>query len=109
MCGGRELTAVTSPSHGIRVDRTEAAKRGEPPDPPHDILTRGRRSDVLAWNPLAAAFSQDFRDTDEAVEVLRYFVKLKTHLMPYLLDVAREAQENGWPMLRGEPSGQDPP
>jgi alpha-D-xyloside xylohydrolase len=37
---------------------------------------------------------------DEAVDVLRYFVKLKTHIMPYLLDVAWEAQENGWPMLR---------
>src|SRR5690606_26486831 len=37
---------------------------------------------------------------DVAVDVLRYFLKLKTHLMPYLLDVAREAQEQGWPMLR---------
>lgn len=37
---------------------------------------------------------------DEAVEVLRFFNRLKTHLMPYLLDVAKEAHQHGWPMLR---------
>ncbi len=37
---------------------------------------------------------------DEAVDVLRFFNRLKTHLMPYLLDAAREAHEHGWPMLR---------
>jgi alpha-D-xyloside xylohydrolase len=37
---------------------------------------------------------------DEAVDVLRFFNGLKRHVMPYLLDVAREAHEHGWPMLR---------
>jgi alpha-D-xyloside xylohydrolase len=37
---------------------------------------------------------------DEAVDVLRYFNNLKTHLMPYLLDIAQEAPEHGWPMMR---------
>jgi alpha-D-xyloside xylohydrolase len=37
---------------------------------------------------------------DESVEVLRFFSTLKTHLMPYLLEAAREAHEHGWPMLR---------
>lgn len=37
---------------------------------------------------------------DEATEVLRYFNALKTHLMPYLMDTAREAQAHGWPMMR---------
>ncbi|MBN1202824.1 MAG: alpha-xylosidase [Anaerolineae bacterium] len=37
---------------------------------------------------------------DEAVEVLRFFNRLKTHLMPYLVDVMHEAHEHGWPMLR---------
>jgi alpha-D-xyloside xylohydrolase len=37
---------------------------------------------------------------DEAVDVLRFFNRLKSHLMPYLLDAAREAHEHGWPMLR---------
>ena len=37
---------------------------------------------------------------DEAVDVLRFFSRLKTHLMPYLMDAAREAHEHGWPMLR---------
>jgi alpha-D-xyloside xylohydrolase len=36
----------------------------------------------------------------EAVDVLRHFVRLKRHLMPYLLDAAREAQAHGWPVLR---------
>lgn len=36
----------------------------------------------------------------EAVEVLRFFAALKKQLMPYLLDMAREAHEHGWPMLR---------
>ena len=37
---------------------------------------------------------------DEAVEVLRFFNNLKTQIMPYLLDAAREAHEHGWPVLR---------
>jgi alpha-D-xyloside xylohydrolase len=37
---------------------------------------------------------------DEAVDVLRFFNRLKTYLMPYLLDAAREAHEHGWPLLR---------
>jgi len=37
---------------------------------------------------------------DEAVEVVRFFSRLKTAIMPYLLDSARDAQEHGWPMLR---------
>ncbi|HVU11030.1 MAG TPA: alpha-xylosidase [Phototrophicaceae bacterium] len=37
---------------------------------------------------------------DEAVDVLRFFNDLKRHLLPYLLDVAREAHDHGWPVLR---------
>ncbi|MEP7284590.1 MAG: alpha-xylosidase [Chloroflexota bacterium] len=37
---------------------------------------------------------------EESVDVLRFFNRLKTHIMPYLLDVAQEAHEHGWPMLR---------
>ncbi len=37
---------------------------------------------------------------DEAVDVLRFFNQIKTHLMPYLLDAAREAHTHGWPVLR---------
>ncbi len=37
---------------------------------------------------------------EESVEVLRLFNQLKTHLMPYLLDTAREAHGHGWPMMR---------
>jgi alpha-D-xyloside xylohydrolase len=37
---------------------------------------------------------------EEAIDVLRFFNQLKTHLMPYLLDTAKEAHEHGWPMLR---------
>jgi alpha-D-xyloside xylohydrolase len=37
---------------------------------------------------------------DEAVDVLRFFNRLKTHLMPYLLDAAREAVDCGYPILR---------
>ncbi len=37
---------------------------------------------------------------DEAVDVLRFFNQLKTHLMPYLLDMSQQAHEHGWPMLR---------
>jgi alpha-D-xyloside xylohydrolase len=37
---------------------------------------------------------------DESIDVLRFFNHLKTHLMPYLIDVAQEAHEHGWPMLR---------
>ena len=37
---------------------------------------------------------------DEAVDVLRFFTNLKAHLMPYMLDTAREAHEHGWPVLR---------
>jgi len=37
---------------------------------------------------------------DEAVNVLRFFSGLKTHLMPYILAVAQEAHDRGWPVLR---------
>jgi alpha-D-xyloside xylohydrolase len=38
---------------------------------------------------------------DESSDVLRFFNRLKTHLMPYLLDVAKEAHAHGWPVMRG--------
>jgi alpha-D-xyloside xylohydrolase len=37
---------------------------------------------------------------EESVDVLRFFTQLKTHLIPYLLDAAKEAAGHGWPMLR---------
>jgi alpha-D-xyloside xylohydrolase len=37
---------------------------------------------------------------DESVDVLRFFNRLKTHLLPYLLDAASDAVEHGWPILR---------
>ncbi|WP_310551743.1 alpha-xylosidase [Paenibacillus glufosinatiresistens] len=37
---------------------------------------------------------------DEAVDVTRFFTKLKCSLMPYLYDVAGEAAENGWASMR---------
>jgi len=37
---------------------------------------------------------------EESVKVLRFFTKLKQHLMPYLIDIAKEATEHGWPMMR---------
>lgn len=37
---------------------------------------------------------------DEAGDVLRFFNRLKQHLMPYLMDMAREASECGIPVLR---------
>jgi alpha-D-xyloside xylohydrolase len=37
---------------------------------------------------------------DEAGGVLRFFTRLKRHLMPYLMDAAGEAHEHGWPVLR---------
>jgi alpha-D-xyloside xylohydrolase len=37
---------------------------------------------------------------DEAVDVLRFFTKLKCRLMPYLFDAACEAHERGVPMMR---------
>jgi alpha-D-xyloside xylohydrolase len=37
---------------------------------------------------------------DEAIDVLRFFNSLKTQIMPYLLDMAKEAHQHGWPMLR---------
>jgi len=37
---------------------------------------------------------------EEAVDVLRYFTRLKTTLMPYLYEAAREAHETGVPMMR---------
>ncbi|MBS1704815.1 MAG: alpha-xylosidase [Armatimonadetes bacterium] len=37
---------------------------------------------------------------DEAVDVLRFFVKLKNRLMPYLWAVANDAHEQGLPMMR---------
>lgn len=37
---------------------------------------------------------------DESIDVLRFFNNLKKQLMPYLMQVAQEAQERGLPMLR---------
>ena len=37
---------------------------------------------------------------EEAVDVLRFFVKLKQRMMPYLLHTARQAHEMGLPMTR---------
>ena len=37
---------------------------------------------------------------DEAVAVLRHFTRLKQHLMPYLLDMARKAHAHGTPLMR---------
>jgi alpha-D-xyloside xylohydrolase len=39
-------------------------------------------------------------DDPEAVDVLRYFTKLKCRLMPYLYEAACQAQERGLPVLR---------
>jgi alpha-D-xyloside xylohydrolase len=41
-----------------------------------------------------------WRFDDESIDVLRYFNRLKLHLMPYLYDAAREAHEHGWPVMR---------
>ncbi|MBN1867164.1 alpha-xylosidase [Candidatus Sumerlaeota bacterium] len=45
-------------------------------------------------------FDDDAAETPRAVDVLRFFVELKTRLAPYLLDVAHEATAHGWPMMR---------
>jgi len=37
---------------------------------------------------------------DESIDVLRYFNDLKNHLMPYILDTAKEAHDYGWPVMR---------
>jgi alpha-D-xyloside xylohydrolase len=37
---------------------------------------------------------------EEAVDVLAHFRNLKFHLMPYLSDMAQEAHQHGWPMMR---------
>ena len=37
---------------------------------------------------------------EEATAVLRHFSRLKQHLLPYLLDAAREAHEHGIPLMR---------
>ena len=37
---------------------------------------------------------------DEAVEVTRKFAKLKAQLMPYLMDTAQQAHDEGLPMMR---------
>jgi alpha-D-xyloside xylohydrolase len=39
----------------------------------------------------------------EAVDVLRYFTKLKCRLMPYLFEAALQAHERGIPMMRAMP------
>jgi alpha-D-xyloside xylohydrolase len=39
---------------------------------------------------------------DEAVNVLRYFIKLKCRLVPYLFAAAAEAARNGAPMMRAQ-------
>jgi alpha-D-xyloside xylohydrolase len=40
---------------------------------------------------------------EEAVDVLRFFTKLKCRLMPYLFDAACQAHEHGAPVLRAMP------
>ncbi|QPC83440.1 alpha-xylosidase [Phototrophicus methaneseepsis] len=37
---------------------------------------------------------------EEAVDVLRFYNRLKQQLMPYLMETAQESQQHGWPMLR---------
>ena len=37
---------------------------------------------------------------EESVQVLRFFSRLKAHILPYLLDAALDAHEHGWPVLR---------
>lgn len=37
---------------------------------------------------------------DESVDVLRFFNQLKTRILPYLLDAARETHECGYPVMR---------
>ncbi|HEX2618836.1 MAG TPA: alpha-xylosidase, partial [Phototrophicaceae bacterium] len=37
---------------------------------------------------------------DESVDVLRFFTQLKARIMPYLLDIAKDAVECGYPMMR---------
>lgn len=37
---------------------------------------------------------------EESVDVLRFFTRLKIHLMAYFLDVAKETYAHGWPMMR---------
>ncbi|MFN8378870.1 MAG: alpha-xylosidase [Anaerolineae bacterium] len=37
---------------------------------------------------------------EESVDVLRHFTQLKARILPYLLDMSREAHAHGWPMLR---------
>jgi alpha-D-xyloside xylohydrolase len=40
---------------------------------------------------------------EEAVDVLRFFTRLKCRLMPYLFDAARQAHEAGVPVMRAMP------
>jgi alpha-D-xyloside xylohydrolase len=37
---------------------------------------------------------------EESVAVLRHFTRLKHRLLPYLLSIARDAHERGWPAMR---------
>jgi len=37
---------------------------------------------------------------EESVDVVRTFTRLKNRLSPYLLSAARDAHQNGWPMMR---------
>jgi alpha-D-xyloside xylohydrolase len=37
---------------------------------------------------------------EESVDVLRHFTRLKNQLFPYLFSAARDAHEQGWPVLR---------
>lgn len=48
----------------------------------------------------SASVRMPWRFDDQATEVLRFFNQLKTRLMPYLLDAAKEAHDHGWPMQR---------
>jgi alpha-D-xyloside xylohydrolase len=40
---------------------------------------------------------------EEAVDVMRHFVKLKNRLFPYLFAAAHDANERGWPVMRAMP------
>ena len=37
---------------------------------------------------------------EEAVEVMKHFVKLKNRLFPYLFAASHDAAEHGWPVMR---------
>jgi alpha-D-xyloside xylohydrolase len=48
----------------------------------------------------ASSYRVPWQFDDEAVDVLRFFTRLKCRLMPYLFQVARQAHLTGIPMMR---------